>query len=71
MRGFGKYIVINHDGSYNTVYANLSEIRVSVGQTVQSGNIIGTIHNSDNKLHFQIDFEGKPENPLNFLHGNI
>lgn len=71
MRGFGKYIVINHSGRFNTVYANLSEIRVSEGHTVQSGNIIGNIHSSENKLHFQIDFEGKPENPLKYLPKNI
>jgi hypothetical protein len=67
MRGFGKYIVINHAGRFNTVYSNLGEIHVSPGDTVECGNTIGRIHSSDNKLHFQIDHEGKPENPLNYL----
>jgi len=71
MRGFGKYIVINHAGRFNTVYANLNEIRVSEGHTVQSGIIIGKIHSSEKKLHFQIDLEGKPENPLKYLPKNI
>jgi murein DD-endopeptidase MepM/ murein hydrolase activator NlpD len=71
MRGFGKYIVINHAGRFNTVYSNLSEILVSEGHSVQSGNIIGRIHSSEKKLHFQIDLEGKPENPLKYLPKNI
>jgi lipoprotein NlpD len=71
MRGFGKYIVINHSGRFNTVYANLNEIHVSEGYSVQSGVIIGRIHASDKKLHFQIDREGKPENPLKYLPKNI
>jgi lipoprotein NlpD len=71
MRGFGKYIVINHSGRFNTVYSNLSEILVSEGDSVQSGIIIGRIHSSEKKLHFQIDREGKPENPLKYLPKNI
>lgn len=71
MRGFGKYIVINHAGRFNTVYANLNEIRVSEGYKVQSGITIGKIHSSEKKLHFQIDLEGKPENPLKYLPKNI
>jgi LysM repeat protein len=71
MRGFGKYIVINHAGRFNTVYSNLSEILVTEGHSVQSGIIIGRIHSSEKKLHFQIDLEGKPENPLKYLPKNI
>jgi lipoprotein NlpD len=71
MRGFGKYIVINHAGRFNTVYANLSEILVSVGSSVQTGITIGRINPSEKKLHFQIDLEGKPENPLKYLPKNI
>ena len=71
MRGFGKYIVINHGGRFNTVYSNLGEILVSEGHNVQSGITIGRIHPSEKKLHFQIDLEGKPENPLKYLPKNI
>jgi len=71
MRGFGKYIVIHHAGRFATVYANLEEITVSEGDTIQGGNAIGRINNFDRKLHFQIDLEGKPENPLKYLPKNI
>jgi murein DD-endopeptidase MepM/ murein hydrolase activator NlpD len=71
MRGFGKYIVIHHSGRFATVYANLDQITVSEGDKIQGGNAIGRINNSDRKLHFQIDLEGKPENPLKYLPKNI
>jgi lipoprotein NlpD len=71
MRGFGKYIVIHHAGRFATVYANLDQITVSEGDTIKGGNAIGRINNFDRKLHFQIDLEGKPENPLKYLPKNI
>jgi len=71
MRGFGKYVVIHHSGRYATVYANLDRITVSEGDKIQAGNAIGKINYFDRKLHFQIDLEGKPENPLKYLPKNI
>lgn len=67
MRGYGKYIVINHTGRFATVYANLSQISVNEGEKIHAGNKIGNIPGNDKKLHFQIDYEGKPEDPLKFL----
>jgi hypothetical protein len=71
MRGFGNYIVINHSGRYSTVYANLDMILVSQGETVPAGNAIGKISTTEQKMHFQIDREGKPEDPLHYLPGKI
>ena len=68
MRGYGKYIVLNHDNRYITVYSNLMDVNVRVGETVQRGKNIGCISN-DMTLHFQIDYQGKPENPLKLLPG--
>ncbi len=66
MRGYGKYIVVGHQKRYITVYSNLMDIEVKAGDKVQRGGKIGNI-SSDMTLHFQIDREGKPENPLKFL----
>lgn len=70
MRGFGQYIVISHIRRYTTVYANLGEIEVKEGEQINAGNPIGRISSGDRELHFQIDHEGKPENPLNYLPKN-
>lgn len=71
MRGFGKYVIIHHSGRFATVYANLDEIIVSEGDKIPGGDAIGKINNYDSKLHFQIDLEGKPENPLKYLPKNM
>ncbi len=70
MRGFGHYIVIGHMKRYTTVYANLGEIDVKEGERLNEGTPIGRISSGNRELHFQIDHEGKPENPLNYLPKN-
>jgi lipoprotein NlpD len=66
MRGYGKYIVVKHEKRYITVYSNLMEVNVKSGDKVKKGAKIGNI-SEDMTLHFQIDYMGKPENPLNLL----
>lgn len=66
MRGYGKYIVVKHGKSYITVYSNLMQVDVKNGDTVLKGGRIGNL-SDDMILHFQIDREGKPENPLTLL----
>jgi lipoprotein NlpD len=67
MRGFGNYVVLTHSGRYSTVYSNLDMILVSPGETVPAGNAIGRMSSTEQKIHFQIDREGKPEDPLQYL----
>ena len=38
---FGKWIFIQHANGLSTMYAHLSLIKVSQGQTVRTGDIIG------------------------------
>jgi lipoprotein YgeR len=67
MRGFGNYVVIKHSKRYMTVYSNLDSITVVEGEKIKRGEHIGRIHNSDNELHFQINYSGKPQDPLRLL----
>ena len=47
----GNYIVINHNqGNYYTVYMHLKDIKVSVGQVVSRGQVIGTMGNTGNVI---------------------
>ncbi len=66
MRGFGKYVVVNHGNRYLTVYSNLMVINVKEGERVGKGGNIGLI-SDDRTLHFQIDYAGKSKNPLEYL----
>ncbi len=41
--GYGQLVVINHQQGLQTRYANLSNVSVSVGQSVETGAIVGTV----------------------------
>ncbi|MFC6276273.1 peptidoglycan DD-metalloendopeptidase family protein [Psittacicella hinzii] len=65
--GAGRYIVIQHNKTYSTVYMHLSEFRVSVGQKVSRGQLIAFSGNSGRTtgphLHYEIHVNGVPRNP--------
>ncbi len=55
---FGKWVMIEHDNGLNTMYAHLSEIDVSPGQQVSTGDVIGysgeTGYATGPHLHFGV-----------------
>lgn len=69
--GFGNRVVVDHGNGYKTLYAHLSNVYVSVGQTVSRGQVIGqmgsTGRSTGTHLHFEIYFKGVPLNPLSIL----
>ncbi len=64
--GYGKMVIIEHEG-FLTVYANMVDIFVEVGDKVQRGQTIGTLGFQSPILHFEVRVGGKPVNPLEFL----
>jgi murein DD-endopeptidase MepM/ murein hydrolase activator NlpD len=72
-RGYGNLVVVNHQSGKQTRYAHLSEITVTVGQKVPSGEILGKVGisgqpDSDSPhLHFEIRYNSElgwvAENP--------
>jgi len=73
--GYGNVIIIEHDwanGSvWHTVYAHLSAINVTCGQSVYQGNVIGAVGSSGYStgphLHFEIRENGSFVNPHQVL----
>ncbi len=65
----GKAIIIRH-GEYLSVYSNMRNVNVKLGQNVNTGEILGdVIKQPDNTyiLHFEIWNEKEPENPMNWI----
>ena len=73
--GYGKVVILDH-GSYNgspttTLYAHMSSYKVSVGQYVVKGQVIGkegtTGYATGPHVHFEVRVNGQPRNPLNYI----
>ena len=71
--GYGNYVVVNHGDGVLTYYAHLSNITVSVGQSVSQSQVIGQAGNTGYSfgahLHFGLMINGSWVNPLNYLDG--
>ncbi len=69
--GYGNVIVINHGNGWQTLYAHLSAINVTCGQSVYQGNVIGAIGSTGNSsgshLHFEMMYKGTKVNPWDYL----
>jgi murein DD-endopeptidase MepM/ murein hydrolase activator NlpD len=69
--GFGNYIIIKHKHGFYTRYAHLQYFRVSKGQKVQQGQIIGAIGNTGlttgPHLHYEVHLGSDVVDPIKFL----
>ena len=69
--GLGLHVRIDHGNGYMTIYGHMSRIDVSYGQKVGRGQIIGLMGNTGNStgphIHFMVEYNGVPQNPLNFM----
>lgn len=70
-QGYGNRVIIDHGNGYRSLYAHLSNIYVSVGQSISRGQLIGqmgsTGRSTGTHLHLEIHFKGVPLNPLAIL----
>ncbi len=67
----GNWVVIQHSGGLVTKYMHHSALSVSTGQYVSKGQQLGLTGNTGNSagvhLHFQVELNGKPVDPFNYL----
>jgi len=69
--GYGNLIIIDHGDSYYTIYAHAKDILVSVGDTVFSGEVIGTVGDTGSlkgpNLYFEVRHHGNTSDPQSWL----
>ena len=74
-RSYGNYVVVSHGSGNTTLYAHMSSRKVSVGQYVNQGDVLGITGSTGNStgphLHFEITESGVRINPLNYLTGYV
>jgi len=68
----GNDVVIIRHGDFLTLYSNLTNIVINIGDEVKAGQAIGTLYTDKNAeqgiLHFEIWREFKSQNPKLWLH---
>lgn len=70
IRGYGNLVIVKHSNNLLSAYAHNKSILVKEGQSVNKGQAIAEMGNSDSevvKLHFEIRQQGKPVDPAKFL----
>lgn len=69
--GYGYYIIIDHGGGLETLYAHNSRLLVKTGDYVERGQQISasgsTGHSTGPHVHFEVRVNGRRVNPLNYV----
>jgi len=68
-RGYGLMVVLDHGGKHHSLYAHLAELRVSPGQRIATGDVLGTVGTGleGPGLYFEVRFLGRSEDPVEWL----
>ena len=68
---YGYYVVINHGGGNSTLYAHMSSMAVSAGDTVTQGQVIGYVGSTGwstgPHLHFETRSGGSTVDPMTYF----
>jgi len=70
LRGYGNLLIIKHNADYLTAYAHNRTLLVKEGETVQQGQKIAEMGDSDNDrvmLHFELRYAGRSIDPARSL----
>ena len=73
--GYGNAIFINHGYGFETRYAHLSGFKVTAGQKVKRGELIGLVGSTGTStgshLHYEVLFREKWINPIHFMYRDL
>jgi murein DD-endopeptidase MepM/ murein hydrolase activator NlpD len=69
--GYGKMVLISHGYGYATLYGHFSRLKVSPGQRVRQGDVIGYMGSTGNATgphcHYEVRLYGVPVSPRAFM----
>ena len=75
LKGEGNTVTVKHKGGYRTHYSHLYEIKVSQGQAVRRGKVLGTAGMSGNAyaphLHYEVWRDSTLLDPLNYIFASV
>lgn len=69
--GYGNLVEVNHGKGYVTRYGHAKDVLVKVGDTVEKGQILGTVGSTGRStgphVHFEVWVNGKPVDPIKYV----
>ncbi len=69
--GYGRCVQIAHGWGVTTLYGHLEAARVTEGQRLKRGDLIGLVGSSGRStgphLHYEVHRDGRPVNPLDYV----
>jgi len=70
--GYGNMVILDNGGPMSTLFGHLSQIFVAPDQEVKRGQAIGAVGSTGEStgphLHFEVRIDGKPVDPMSYLH---
>lgn len=70
-KGYGQLVIVDHGEGYHTLYGNLAEIFLKVGDIIDNKGKVGVVGESGlfnrPSLYFEIRYKGKPLDPAQWL----
>lgn len=70
LRGFGNMLIIDHGGSYMSIYGGGDSLTKAVGTQVRAGDTVATTGSTgnlgDSGIYFEIRHQGQPLNPTSW-----
>ena len=74
-RGYGYHIIINHGFGYKTLYGHLSAFKVTEGQKIKRGQLIGLIGSTGLStgphLHYEVIKNNEKVNPVGYFFNDL
>lgn len=68
---YGNVVVLDHGDGSETRYAHLSRVTVAAGDAVRQGDVVGAVGSTGAStgphLHFELRFDGRAVDPLQYL----
>ena len=73
--GYGVCVVVDHGFGFKTLYAHLQDVKVSEGQQVKRGTVIGTVGRTGlaqgYHLHYEVIQNGTKVNPVYYFFNDL
>jgi murein DD-endopeptidase MepM/ murein hydrolase activator NlpD len=73
--GFGNHVIINHGYGYETVYGHMVKIKVSTGQKINRGEVIGWVGSTGKSTgphcHYEVHINGNEVDPVYFFYSDL